>query len=79
MDWPNEAQSQGERMLLQCVRTLEPGRDAGDNMGNLLQGFRLVCQLGVLPLKQGGRKSGFFYTNKLSTGQYFYLKVEYSK
>lgn len=57
MDWPNEAQSQGERMLLQCVRTLEQGRDAGDNMGNLLQGFRITV---VLPLKQGGRKSGFF-------------------
>lgn len=60
MDGPNEAQSQGERMLLQCARSLEPGRDAGDNVGNLLQGFRLTCQLGALPVKQGGRESGFF-------------------
>lgn len=62
-------------MLLLCIRTLEPGRDAGDNMGNLLQGFHLTCQLGVLPLKQGGRKSGLFTPINCPLGNIFILKL----
>lgn len=78
MDWPSEAQSQGERMLLQCVRSLEPGRDAGDNMGNLRQGFCLTCQLRALPLKQGGRESVcfFFIPINCPLGNTFILKLD---